>query len=52
MLWSLYSLAQHPEVQETLYQETMNVLGDNTEINPENIANLTYVKAFLKETFR
>ncbi|XP_053395219.1 cytochrome P450 10-like isoform X2 [Mercenaria mercenaria] len=52
MLWSLYSLAQHPEVQEKLYQETMDVLGDSNEINPENIAKLSYVKAFLKETFR
>lgn len=52
MLWSLYSLAKHPEVQEKLYQETKDAIGDSTEINPDNIANLTYVKAFLKESFR
>lgn len=52
MLWSLYCLAENPDVQERLYNETQQILGENGQINADNISKLSYVKAVLKETFR
>lgn len=52
MLWSLYCLAENPEAQERMFEETKTVLGDGSDITPENITKLSYVKAVLKETFR
>jgi len=52
ILWTLYCLAENPEVQQTLYEETQKVLGEEGQINAQNIGKLTYVKAVLKETFR
>ncbi|KAL4236526.1 hypothetical protein ACF0H5_004911 [Mactra antiquata] len=52
MLWSLYCLAENPEAQERMFEETKSVLGEGSEITPQNITKLTYVKAVLKETFR
>ncbi|XP_052774681.1 cytochrome P450 10-like [Mya arenaria] len=52
MLWTLYCLAENPEAQQRLYEETRAVLGDSTEINAQNLGKLTYVKAVLKESLR
>ncbi|XP_052273443.1 cytochrome P450 10-like [Dreissena polymorpha] len=52
MLWTLYCLAENPEAQQKMYEETKAVLGDSKEINAKNISKLTYVKAVLKEALR
>ena len=52
MLWTLYCLAENPEAQEKLYQESFKALGEDGQIDANNISKLTYVKAVLKETFR
>ena len=52
MLWTLYCLAENPNVQEKMLEETKSVLGEDGQINEHNIAKLTYVKAVLKEAFR
>ncbi|XP_046366124.2 cytochrome P450 10-like [Haliotis cracherodii] len=51
-VWCLYSLAKNPEVQEKLHSEINKVLSHNAEITPQKLAQLPYVKAVLKETFR
>ncbi|KAL3868739.1 hypothetical protein ACJMK2_041508 [Sinanodonta woodiana] len=51
ILWTLYCLAKNPEVQETLYNETLAGIN-NEQINADNISKLSYVKAVLKESLR
>ncbi|XP_022312941.2 cytochrome P450 10-like [Crassostrea virginica] len=51
-LWALYNLANNPEVQEKLYEDTKRVLPNNETITPEKLSELQYVKAVMKETFR
>jgi cytochrome P450 len=52
--WCLYCLAQNPEAQERLRQEVQSVVpqdqGDT--ITADNLTNMPYLKAVLKETFR
>jgi cytochrome P450 len=51
-LWALYCLANNPEAQAKLYEETKRVLPNNETITPEKLSQLQYVKAVMKETFR
>ena len=51
-MFTLYCLAKSPAAQETLRQEVREVFRDSTDVTPEKIAELPYVKACLKETFR
>lgn len=46
-------LAMHPDIQEKLFQEIRSVLPNQTD-DPtrENIQNMPYLDAFLKESFR
>jgi len=52
MLWTLYCLAENPEAQQKLYEETQSTLGEDGQINAQNLSKLTYVKAVLKEALR
>ena len=52
MLWTLYCLAENPEAQQKLYEETQSTLGEDGQINAQNLPKLTYVKAVLKESLR
>lgn len=51
-VWALYSLANNPEAQEKLYEETKRVLPNNETITPEKLPELQYVRAVMKESFR
>lgn len=49
----LYLLAKHPQKQEKLRQELMTILPDkNTLLTPENMKNLPYLRACMKEQHR
>ena len=54
LLFNLYCLATEQRVQEKLYGEILNVLGDDPDvpITSQHIAKMPYLKAFVKETFR
>lgn len=52
MLWTLYCLAKHPEIQDEIYNSIRKVVGDNGEITPQILGNLSHVKASLKEALR
>lgn len=46
-------LALYPEIQEKLFQEIRSVLpGQNDDVTKEDINNMPYLDAFLKEAFR
>lgn len=51
MCFLLYHLAKNNDVQGKLYQELKRVIPDG-EITTERLANLQYLKACVKETFR
>ncbi|ESO90809.1 hypothetical protein LOTGIDRAFT_163695 [Lottia gigantea] len=48
----LFCLSQSPRVQEKLFTEIYNVLEDRKYIAASDIAQLPYLKACVKETFR
>ncbi|TNN43955.1 Sterol 26-hydroxylase, mitochondrial [Liparis tanakae] len=50
--WCLYQLAQHPQIQEQLYQEVMSVCPGDTLPGSEDIGRMPYLKAVVRETLR
>ncbi len=49
----LYCLAKHPEKQEKLRKEIMNVLPDKkSKLTVDNMRNLPYLRAVVKEGLR
>ncbi|XP_062570263.1 leukotriene-B4 omega-hydroxylase 3-like [Saccostrea cucullata] len=52
MSWAIYSLAKHPEEQETLYKEVMEVLNGRDKLQWEDLPSLKYMSMFLKEVMR
>ncbi|XP_015780625.1 PREDICTED: cytochrome P450 27C1-like [Acropora digitifera] len=52
LLWMLYHLGRLPHIQEKLHEEVDRVVGKEKHITPDKIANLSYLKACLKESMR
>ncbi|XP_023330089.1 probable cytochrome P450 CYP44 isoform X2 [Eurytemora carolleeae] len=52
LLFNLYALARNPEVQEKVFQEVEKNLPLSSPATVQALANLPYLKAFVKETFR
>ncbi len=52
MQWMLYMMAKNPDKQEILRQEVLSILGDTTLATPTTIAQMPYLKAWLRETLR
>ncbi|XP_068713686.1 cytochrome P450 27C1-like [Montipora foliosa] len=52
LVWMLYHLARHPDVQDKIYQEFLEVAGKGGNITSFNIGKLSYLKACLKESMR
>lgn len=50
--WSLYQLAQNPDVQERLYREVSAVCPGDQLPNSDHIAQMPYLKAVIRETLR
>jgi cytochrome P450 len=49
----LYSLAKNPEKQEKLREEILKILPEkNSKLTTDNMKNLPYLRAVIKETFR
>ncbi|XP_045624921.1 probable cytochrome P450 49a1 isoform X2 [Procambarus clarkii] len=53
LAFTLYLLARNPEVQKRLQEEVDTVLGDHTgSLTPNHLAQLSYLKAVVKESMR
>ncbi|NXJ63071.1 CP24A protein, partial [Rostratula benghalensis] len=52
LLWALYNISRNPHVQQKLFQEIQSVLAANESPSAENLKNMPYLKACLKESMR
>lgn len=41
-----------PQIQEKVYAEIREVIGESKDITADHINKMAYMKAFIKETFR
>ncbi|NXU74103.1 CP24A protein, partial [Oreotrochilus melanogaster] len=52
LLWALYNISRNPRVQQKLFQEIQSVFTLNESPSAENLKNMPYLKACLKESMR
>ncbi|XP_062862055.1 sterol 26-hydroxylase, mitochondrial-like isoform X2 [Trichomycterus rosablanca] len=52
LLWALYLLSRDPEVQDKLYQEVSSIIKGDKIPSAEEVNNMSYLKAVIKETLR
>lgn len=52
LLFALTDLALHQEKQQKLYHEIQTVVGDSTHLTKEHLAQMSYLKACIKESQR
>ena len=52
MIFLIANLAKHPDVQAKLQEELDNVLPNRSDITPEKLRELPYLKACVMESFR
>jgi cytochrome P450 len=52
MIWTLYNLANNPDVCHQLESEVDSILNDNEEITASTLSLLTYTESVLKESLR
>ncbi|MCD7464795.1 hypothetical protein HAX54_053425 [Datura stramonium] len=50
--WTVTELLRHPRVMETLQNEVRGLAQDKAEIKEDDLGNMQYLKAVIKETFR
>uniref|UniRef100_A0A2C9LL09 Cytochrome P450 n=1 Tax=Biomphalaria glabrata TaxID=6526 RepID=A0A2C9LL09_BIOGL len=52
MTWTLYALAEHPEYQEKVYEEIVDVLQDKEYIEWSDLPKLEFTTMCIKEALR
>ncbi|XP_070565035.1 cytochrome P450 20A1-like [Ptychodera flava] len=52
LAWGLYYLASHKDVEDKVFRELEDVLGDGGLVNADNQAKLVYLHQVIKETLR
>ncbi|XP_075383810.1 1,25-dihydroxyvitamin D(3) 24-hydroxylase, mitochondrial [Tenrec ecaudatus] len=52
LMWMLYNLSRNPQVQQKLRDEIQSVLPENRAPRAEDLKNMPYLKACLKESMR
>uniref|UniRef100_E1BKM8 Cytochrome P450 family 24 subfamily A member 1 n=1 Tax=Bos taurus TaxID=9913 RepID=E1BKM8_BOVIN len=52
LMWILYNLSRNPHVQQKLFKEIQSVLPENQLPRAEDLRNMPYLKACLKESMR
>ncbi|EDV25213.1 Cytochrome P450 10 [Trichoplax sp. H2] len=49
VLWALYILGKHPDIQEKLYNEVSGVLQNSKYPDAESVQNMPYLRGLVKE---
>ncbi|KAI3684958.1 hypothetical protein L6452_34188 [Arctium lappa] len=52
VVWAMTLLIQNPETLKKVQQEVRNVIGNKGKVQEDDLQNLNYLKAVIKETFR
>jgi cytochrome P450 len=52
MIWTLFNLANNPDVCHRLEADVDSILNDNEEITASTLSLLTYTESVLKESLR
>ncbi|XP_004370283.1 1,25-dihydroxyvitamin D(3) 24-hydroxylase, mitochondrial isoform X2 [Trichechus manatus latirostris] len=52
LMWALYNLSRHPQVQQKLLEEIQRVFPANQMPQAKDLRNMPYLKACLKESMR
>lgn len=50
--FSMAMMGMHPEIQEKIYREAIEVLGEDGKPTFDNLSELKYLERFIKETMR
>lgn len=50
--WAIWALAHHQDIQEKVYEELKEIIGDSPEVTLEHINKLNYFEKVLKESKR
>lgn len=52
--FALFEIAKHPDIQETIYEETLSILGDEKDayIGLKHMQDMFYLDRVLKEVLR
>ena len=48
MMWTLFLLGHHPDVEEQVYEEIQSVIGHDNEVSYDNLENLKYLECVIK----
>ncbi|MBA0773112.1 hypothetical protein Gotri_008412, partial [Gossypium trilobum] len=52
ILWAMTELLRHPKIMKKLQNEVRNVSAENSSISVDDLDNMRYLKAVIKETLR
>ncbi|KAK9066628.1 hypothetical protein SSX86_013951 [Deinandra increscens subsp. villosa] len=52
VVWSMTLLMKNPEVMKKAQEEVRNAIGNKDKVDEDDLLNLTYLKAVIKETMR
>jgi cytochrome P450 len=50
--WAMTELLRHPNIMKKLQEEVKSVVGDRTNITEDDLGNMKYLQAVIKETLR
>ncbi|EXB93488.1 Cytochrome P450 77A3 [Morus notabilis] len=50
--WAMFNLVKNQKIQETIYKEIVETVGENGVVTENDVEKMTYLGAVVKETFR
>ncbi|KAF3616046.1 putative cytochrome 83B1-like [Capsicum annuum] len=52
VVWAMTALVKNPKAMKKVQEEIRNLIGNKGVVNEDDIQNMSYLKAVIKETFR
>ncbi|XP_069807837.1 1,25-dihydroxyvitamin D(3) 24-hydroxylase, mitochondrial [Dendropsophus ebraccatus] len=52
LLWAIFNISRHPNIQKKLYHEIQSIVSPERAPTADDIRNMSYLKACLKESMR